>query len=277
MSSSRDDFSIAIRSALLQKGTRQKFSIFFLICLSILIFFLDSFPNKAMDISRSVINDLIYRISSVATSPMRFVDYSSKRIIYHFEIYDENKILKEELKNLRSKELRVEYLQAQNKNFKEIIGSELAYSSNNILGRVLLDKESPYLKSVIINKGSKSGIKKGMPVKDRDFLVGRIVETNFLSSRVLLLNDLNSRIPVTIGKSGVQAILTGKGKSKPELEYLPEAYLPENDLIVFTSGTDGIFKEGVAIGTTVIDKSTANVKLYSDPNQLNIINVELKD
>ena len=124
MSSSRDDFSIAIRSALLQKGTRQKFSIFFLICLSILIFFLDSFPNKAMDISRSVINDLIYRISSVATSPMRFVDYSSKRIIYHFEIYDENKILKEELKNLRSKELRVEYLQAQNKNFKEIIGSE---------------------------------------------------------------------------------------------------------------------------------------------------------
>ncbi len=277
MSSSRDDFSIAIRSALLQKGTRQKFSIFFLICLSILIFFLDSFPNKAMDISRSIINDLIYRISSVATSPMRFVDYSSKRIIYHFEIYDENKILKEELKKLRSKELRVEYLQAQNKNFKEIIGSEFAYSSNNILGKVLLDKESPYLKSVIINKGSQSGIKKGMPVKDRDFLVGRIVETNFLSSRVLLLNDLNSRIPVTIGKSGVQAILTGKGKSKPELEYLPEAYLPENDLIVFTSGTDGIFKEGVAIGTTVIDKNIASVKLYSDPNQLNIINVELKD
>ena len=59
-----------------------------------------------------------------------------------------------------------------------------------------------------------------MPVLDKEYLVGRVVETNYLSSRVLLLNDLNSRIPVTFGE-GVQAILKGNGKSKPILEYLP--------------------------------------------------------
>ena len=53
-----------------------------------------------------------------------------------------------------------------------------------------------------------------MPVLDKDYLVGRIVETNYLSSRVLLLNDLNSRIPVTFGDDGVQAILKGSGGSK---------------------------------------------------------------
>ena len=65
---------------------------------------------------------------------------------------------------------------------------------------MLIDKSSPYLRSIIINRGSKSGIKKGMPVLDKDFLVGRVVETNYLSSKVLLLTDLNSRIPVTFGE-----------------------------------------------------------------------------
>ena len=72
-----------------------------------------------------------------------------------------------------------------------------------ILSKVLIDKSSPYLKSIIINRGSKSGILKGMPVLDKEYLVGRVVETNYLSSRVLLLNDLNSRIPVTFGAEGV--------------------------------------------------------------------------
>ena len=58
------------------------------------------------------------------------------------------------------------------------------------------------MKSIIINKGSKAGVLKGMPVIDKEYLVGRVVETNYLSSRVLLLNDLNSRIPVTFGEDG---------------------------------------------------------------------------
>ena len=75
MSSSRDDFGIAIRSALLQRGARQKFSLFFLICLSILIFFLDSLTNKYMNGVRAVLNDGIYRVSSISTSPFKFISY----------------------------------------------------------------------------------------------------------------------------------------------------------------------------------------------------------
>ena len=90
----------------------------------------------------------------------------------------------------------------QNKNLKKILESEESYlkKENMVLSKVLIDKDSPYLKSIIINRGSKSGILKGMPVMDKDYLVGRVVEINYLSSRVLLLNDLNSRIPVTFGE-----------------------------------------------------------------------------
>ena len=90
--------------------------------------------------------------------------------------------------------------------------------------KIILDKNSPYLNSVIINKGSKFRIKLGMPVLSGNNLVGRIVEVNFLSSRILFLNDLNSRIPVVISPNGTQAILSGIGRKRPVLEYLPENF-----------------------------------------------------
>ena len=103
MSSSRDDFTIAIRSALLQRGARQKFSLFFLICLSLLIFFLETFEFKFMKNFRSLLNDGIYRVSSLASSPKDFVFYLNDKIKYHIFIYSENKTLKEELERLFQK------------------------------------------------------------------------------------------------------------------------------------------------------------------------------
>ena len=114
-----------------------------------------------------------------------------------------------------------------------------------------------------------------MPVVDGNYLIGKIVEVNYLSSRVLLLNDLNSRIPITFGDDSTQAILTGKNKNKPVLEYLPELYTPRNDLTVFTSGKDGIFIPGIPIGKTEIDGTDLKVKLFSDPNQLSFVTIQL--
>ena len=174
---------------------------------------------------------------------------------------------------MRSKEFQVEFLKNQN-DLRKILESDVKIKGKSTLAKVLLDKNSPYLKSIVINRGSKSGITKGMPVVDGNYLVGKIVEVNFLSSRVLLLNDLNSRIPVTLGEESSQAILSGKGKIKPILEYLPEQYTPRENLTVFTSGKDGIFMPGIPVGKTLIDVDV-KVKLFSDPNQLSFVTVQL--
>ena len=175
---------------------------------------------------RSIINDGIYRVSLVASSPSRFLPRLTESATNLINIKNENERLKKELETYKLKELNVEYLTNQNKNLKKILESDdtLLKKKNIILSKVLIDKNSPYLKSIIINRGSSSGILKGMPVMDKDYFVGRIVETNYLSSRVLLLNDLNSRIPVTFGKDGIQAILKGNGGSKPILEYLTRRF-----------------------------------------------------
>ena len=187
----------------------------------------------------------------------------------------ENKDLKAELEKFKNKEFQVEFLKNQNDSLRKILESDIKIKGKSILAKVLLDKDSPFLKSIVINRGSKSGINKGMPVVDGNYLVGKIVEVNYLSSRVLLLNDLNSRIPITFGEDSVQAILSGKGESKPVLEYLPELYEPYGNLTVFTSGKDGIFLPGIPVGKTEMDELDVNVNLFSDPNQLSFVTVQL--
>ena len=273
MSSSRDDFGIAFRSALLQRGGAQKFSLIFLIFIAVIIFFLDVFGFAFMKPVRSIINDGIYRASLVASSPSRFIPQATGSVTSLFNLKSENEKLKRALEVYRQKELSVEYLTNQNKNLRKILESdENLFKENIVLSKVLIDKSSPYLKSIIINKGSKAGLLKGMQVKDKDYLVGRIVETNYLSSRVLLLNDLNSRVPVTFGEDGIQAILKGSGGSKPELEYLPEGYVVQEGIEVFTSGKDRIFFPGSPVGKTT---ENGKVNLFSESSQLSFVKVDL--
>jgi rod shape-determining protein MreC len=275
MSTSRDDFGIAIRSALLQRGAKQKFSLFALILLSLFIFVLDISELKPIKILRSLLNDGVYRISAVSSSPIKFSGTVKDFFITHIFVYKENRKLKTELEKLKNKDFQTLYLQTANKRLQDIIQLEKKSAFTTIAAKVILDKNSPYLNSVIINKGSNSRIKLGMPVLSEGNLVGRIVEVNFLSSRILLLNDLNSKIPVMISPKGSQAILSGRGEDKPKLEYLPEKFELNDKNLVFTSGKDGVFFEGIPVGNVVFEDNKIKVKLFSDPNQVSFVNVVL--
>ena len=275
MSSSRDDFNIAIRSALLQKGARQKFSLVFLLIIATIIFLLDIYQFKFIKFTKVLVNDGIYRLTNISTAPLKLLPTIREKIKETAFAIDENKSLKTELEILKNKEFQVEFLKNQNESLQRILDSDVKIKGKSILAKVLVDKDSPYLKSIVINRGSKSGINKGMPVVDGNYLVGKIVEVNYLSSRVLLLNDLNSRIPITFGKDSIQAILSGKGENKPVLEYLPELYEPYGNQNVFTSGKDGVFLPGIPVGKTEMDELNVKVRLFSDPNQLSFVTVQL--
>ena len=273
MSVSRDDFSIAFRSALLQRGASQKFSILSLIIIAVIIFFLDVYGFAVVKTARGVINDLVYRVSYLASTPTRMFPSLNSEIASHFSLKKENEELKKVIEKYKALELNLEYLTNENQSLKKVLNAEnISNVSNIILAKVLVDRNSPFLKSIIVNKGSKEGVQKGMPVTKDNNLVGRVVETNYLSSRVLLLNDLNSRIPVTLDADNAQAILSGGGTAKPKLEYLPEGYEFTDEVNVFASGKDGIFNPGTPIGATTVD---GEVDLFVDPNQLSFVTVIL--
>ena len=121
MSTSRDDFGIAIRSALLQRGAKQKFSLFVLILVSIVIFSLDNINLKPIKVLRSLINDGVYRISAISSSPIKFSSASKDFIIKHVFIYRENEELKTEIEQLKKEKLQNSYLETENKKLQEIV------------------------------------------------------------------------------------------------------------------------------------------------------------
>ena len=148
-------------------------------------------------------------------------------------------------------------------------------SSNLVSARVMLDKQSPYLNSFVISIGGNKNIKNGMAVLDGENFIGRTVDVNFFSSRVLLVTDLNSKIPIISEPSGSHAILSGHGKDEPTLEYLSENHKIQNADKIYTSGKEGIFTPGIIIGEARKIEDRIEVSLFSDLNQITFVNINI--
>ena len=277
METSRDDFSIAIRSAFLKRGVQQKFSLFALIVFSIILIFIDTIETKPLNYLRSVIKDTIYRGSVIVSSPSRGFKTTVNAVQDHINLYSEYSQLKEENVQLKDQVYDPNFLIFENKQLRKLLDEQVASSVNLISSRVILDKRSPYLNSFIINSGSNKKIKKSMAVLDGKNFIGRIVNVNFFSSRVLLVSDLNSKIPAVVEPAGYHAILSGTGKAKPILEFLPGNHTVQSGNKVYTSGKEGIFSPGIPIGEVIMDAENILVSLFSDLTQITFVNISLGD
>ena len=276
MSTQRDDFGIAIRSAFLVKGTKQKFSLLALIALSILLIFIDSLEVKPIKFIRSFIKDTIYRGSVIVSAPSRTFGYLKDNAFEHLNLYKNYQELKEQNKTMKNNIRSSDFLKLENKQLRKLIDDEANLPTTLLSARVMIDKQSPYLNSFIINIGSNKKIKNGMAVLHNQNFIGRIVDVNFFSSRVLLITDLNSKIPIITEPSARHAILSGHGLNLPTLEYLPEIHNIKDGDKIYTSGKEGIFSPGIPIGEVKIEKDIIKVLLFSDFDQITFINIDLR-
>ena len=277
METSREDVGIAIRSAFLKKGTQQRFSLFALIIFSIILIYVETIEAKPLDYLRSFIKDTIYRGSVVVSLPSKGFKSVVSTVGNHLNLYNEIIKLKEENAQLQEQIYDPGFLIFENKQLRQLLDEQVTSSANFVSARVMLDKQSPYLNSFIINSGSNKEIKNGMAVLDGKNFVGRIVDVNFFSSRVLLVTDLNSKIPVLVVPSGYHAILSGHGKDEPTLEYLPQNHKVQSGNKVYTSGKEGIFTPGIPIGEVKKNTEKFFVSLFSDISQIMFVNIKLED
>ena len=273
MATSRDDFVIAVRSAFLKKKDKQKFSLLTLLFLSIFVIILSNYNFKVIQFIKIGINEITYRASFLISAPENKIENINSQIKDHLEIYDNYKNLESELETLKKKELTNNFLIMENEKLRELINESI--NSNEILAKVLIDKESPFLKSIILNKGSKDKLQIGMAVADEVYLVGKIIEVNYTNSRVLLLSDLNSKIPVVLEPIGMQAVVSGTGGDVGEIQYTKEEYgaqIKNKKIIAYTSGQGGLFKPGLPVGK--ISKDNINeINFFSDFKQLEYVKV----
>ena len=274
MQASRDDFVIAIRSAFLKKENKQKFSLLALIFLTFIILVSEKLNFKPIDYLKISLREVAYISTFIVSVPENFVKKSYVTIINHFNVYDENKLLKEKLDFELSKNYNFEYILEENKRLKSTI-EETNILTSEIIGKVLVDKKSPFLRSVIINRGSKDRVELGMAVMDKSYLIGKVVEVSFTTSRVLLLSDLNSKVPVDIMPNNIQSILSGTGDNEGVIQYTRQQDLIEENAIAFTSGAGGLFKSGIPIGKIFKDSSNNKtlVSFFSDFSQLRYVKI----
>ena len=277
METSREDFGIAVRSAFLRKETKQRFSLFLLVIASLVLLFFDSLESKPISFVRSFVKDTIYRGSVITSSPIKGAKYVTTKVSGHLKLFQKYSKLQEDYSQLKNEISKSEFLELENTQLRKLLDEQIESNSNLASSRVMLDKQSPYLNSYVLNSGSNKKIKKGMAVLDGKNFIGRIVDVNFFSSRVLLVTDLNSKIPVITQPSGYHAILSGHNTKEPTLEYLPEDHKINNKDKVYTSGKEGIFSPGIPIGEAKVNVDKVSVLLFSDLTQVTFVNIDLGD
>ena len=273
MATSRDDFVIAFRSAFLKKKDKQKFSLLTLLFLSILVIILSNYNFKVIQLIKIGINEFTYRASFLISTPENKIQKINSQIKDHLKVYENYKNLELELEKLKQKKLTNNFLKMENEKLRDLINESI--NSNEILARVLIDKESPFLRSIILNKGTKDKLKIGMAVVDEVHLVGKVIEVNFTNSRVLLLSDLNSKIPVVLEPIGMQAVVSGTGGINGKIQYTKEEYSDDiynQEIIAYTSGLGGLFKPGLPVGK-ISRVNPHEIVFFSDFKQLEYVKI----
>ena len=273
MATGRDDFVIAFRSAFLKKKDKQKFSLLSLIILSIIVIILSNINFKPIQFLKIGINEIIYRSSFIVSKPENYIKNLTLKFNEHMNLFENYENIKSELENLKEEQITNNFLKLENEKLRNLINENI--NSTEVLAKVLIDRESPFLKSIILNKGTKDNVKMGMGILDGVYLVGQIIEVNFTNSRALLLSDLNSKIPSVLAPQNIQAVISGTGKNYGIIEHTKddiEEDLKDQDVIIYTSGLGGLFKPGIPIGK--ISKDTNNkVEFFSDFTQLDYVKI----
>ena len=273
MASGRDDFIIAIRSAFLKKSNKQQFSLLALIIFSIVLIFLSNINFIGIKYLKLGINEATYRLSAIVSYPEKKLNDTASFLSEYLNVYKENQNLKNKIDKINTKNLNYIYLENENKRLKEIIGENISMS-DGIISRVLIDKDGKYLKSIILNKGTKDGIKIGMVVLEKSYLVGQIIEVNYTTSRAILISDLNSNIPVVIEPGSFQSILSGTGKYYGKIKYSKDELDLNDNSFVYTSGLGGNFRAGLPVGKINNQIDNLAVQFFSDLSQLSYVKIQ---
>lgn len=168
-------------------------------------------------------------------------------------------------------------LEAENRSLKNLMNLKVDESGGYITAKILMDTGRSFVKTILVSGNVNDGVLKDQPVVSGLGLVGRIIDAGEKTSRVLLVTDINSRVPVIIENSNQHAILAGGNEALPRLIHLPEGSKVSAGARIVTSGYGGVFPKGLPVGTVVIDSTGAvAVDLFEDLERTSYVKIVQK-
>jgi rod shape-determining protein MreC len=214
---------------------------------------------------RSGFTDIAAPVLELAAQPVRGLKNIGPYFHRQRELAEENARLRQQLVEARYWEDLAYRQRDRIEVYEAALDIDTPATRDRIGAWTVSDPEGPFVRARLIGRGSDAGVDDGYPVINLYGLVGRVFETGRRSARILLLTDLNSRIPVMADRSNARAILIGDNSAFPRLEYVGrDADIRAGDRIV-SSGDDGILPRGLPVGEAVEARDGSwRVQLYSD-------------
>lgn len=226
----------------------QRFAILAMILASFALMLLGRADSPVVEHIRVVVDDGVAPVLDVLSQPAGAIASVVNAVHDLASLRAENVRLREQNERLLQWQAAARRLDSENQSLRAQLNFVPGPDPSFITARIVGDTGGAFVHSMLINAGSRDGVRKGQAVMAGDVLVGRIAEVGERSARVLLLTDINSHVPVVVEGSRAKAILTGDNTDRPRLNYLsPNVAAGQGDRVV-TSGHGGAFPPGIPIG-----------------------------
>ncbi len=250
---------------------RSAFPILLLMSLALLV--LSRLEHKVITQLRWHVTEAMTPVLSTLLIPLEPLRWVKREAKEHWQMSEALVKVRQENIKLRNWQWRALELQRKIDTLNGLARVVVEADTQFVTARVMANSSGAFVRSVLINAGRQQNVRLGYPVVNADGLAGRIVDAGDSAARVLLLTDLNSRVPVRVGSAGTRAILVGDNGSTPRLDYLPaNAKVASGDMVA-TSGAGGLFPSGLRVGVVVKDRRGLRVQPIADLDQLEYLSV----
>lgn len=227
---------------------------FVLATLSIVLMVVDKRVDTFAQV-RTALSIPIAPLQYVVSWPVKFVNNMERVLSSHDSLIKENLDLKAEQLLMKAQMQRLLALESENNQLKALLRSSKEIQGKVLVAEILSIDTDPFINQVTLDKGSRDGLYVGQPVLDANGVMGQIIQVGALTSRVLLVNDSHSGVPVQVTRNGMRAIAVGDAYTgKLRLVNIPQtADIKVGDLLL-TSGLGEHYPEGYPVGqvTSVI-------------------------
>ena len=219
-----------------------------LIALSFSLMFIGKVDLVAMRDLRMSSNDFLAPVIDFVSAPIRGVETMAEGIRTVASLRAENVRLQAENDLLQRWRRRAEILESENQQLRSVTGTVSDENRSLITARAVTAPGGSFAHTILIAIGNESGIAAGDPVITSNGLVGIVYEVGRAYARVLMISDINARIPVMLASSSWPGLTIGRNGEYLELAFLPAEARPEVGELVLTSGHGGILPAGLAVG-----------------------------
>lgn len=230
------------------RALAQRFAFLFLLLAAGTVLMVGKADPQIFDRARMWVTDTSAPMLEALSKPVATGAAIVDEARYLVNLREENVTLRKDNARLLQWQAAARELAAENARLRELLNYVPAPEAQYISARIIADTGGAFVRTMLVNAGKRDGVRIGLPVVVGEGLIGRIVETGERASRILLINDLNSRIPVAVGQNRDRAVLAGDNSSQPKIIYLAANANIQLGAHVVTSGQGGVFPPGLPVG-----------------------------